>query len=155
MFFFGCINNCFGMYHQDIDNDTTNTLNTICKLRIEDKESKLPLPIDKQGFIDLMKKINMSSKCVLGGSIEFIIMNQAEQPSQESSYIRYIINIRNAKTLFIVNTYYFIITLDNTDTVLLSIIPYQNEKISTSEWSFIASLFYNTGYKITRAYTDH
>lgn len=155
MFFFGCIKNCFSIYHQDRDNDPTYTINTICKLIIEDRESKLPLPIDKQGFIDLMKKINIASKCVLGGSIEFIIMNQAEQPSQESSYIRYIVNMRNAKTLLIVNTYYFIITLDKTDTVLLSIIPYQNETISTSEWSFIASLFYNMRYKITRAYTDH
>ena len=155
MFFFGCIKNCFSIYHQDRYNDPTNTLNTICKLRIDDKESKLPLPIDKQGFIDLIKKINTASKCVLGGSIEFIIINQAEQPSQESSYIRYIINMRNVKTLLIVNTYYFIITLDKTDTVLLSIIPYQTEIISTSEWSFIESLFYNMRYKITRAYTDH
>lgn len=148
MFFIGCIRNCFGF--NETRNEQKRSLTIISKLIIKDNESKLPIPSDKEGFNELLKKLNITSSTILGGRIEFVLMNPSEEASKNSRYIRYIVNMRNVKTLLITNTFYFINHIDQDEQPVLYIFPYQNDTISFNEWNFIESAFYNMRYKINK-----
>ena len=150
MFFFGCIKNCFSSNDNDIEQ--LYSLNTIIKLKVYHNDCKMPEPIDKEGFINIIKNLNITTKTVLGGSIEFILLNPDELPVIDSGFIRYIINMRNTKTLLIMNTYNFIISFDKKNNPYITISPYKNEKVSISEWNFLENLFYNMNYQTIKCY---
>jgi len=148
MFFFGCIKNCFG--NNDIED--LYSINSIIKLKVYNNENKMPEPCDKEGFLNIIKNLNITTKTVLGGSIEFILVNPAELPVNNSGFIRYIIKMRNTKTLLIMNTYNFIISFDKNNSPYITISPFKNEKISISEWNFLENLFYNMNYQTIKCY---
>jgi len=152
MFFYGCIKNCFRNSMDDIDFEQLYSLNKITKIKIYDSDSKVPKPHDKVGFNNMIKNLNSTCKVVLGGSIEFIIINPNDLAILEGCYIKYIINMRNTKSLLIMNTYNFVLSYDKENILNITISPYKNEKISINEWNFLENLFYNMNYRIVKCY---
>jgi hypothetical protein len=152
MFFYGCIKNCFIYNNTDADFEQLYSLNKIIKIKIYDNQNKIPEPVDKLEFNNFINKMNLTCKMILGGSIEFIVINPSDFPILEGRYIKYIINMRNTKTLLIMNTYNFVISFDENNILHITIDPYKNEKVSLSEWNFLENLFYNMNYKTIKYY---
>ena len=149
--FIGCIKLCFGSSQKEKEQHVS--FNFINKLVILDNGSKLPNPHSKDGINDLIKQINNTSKTILGGTIDFVLYNPNEQFDKNTNSIKYVIHMCNTKSLLIIHKLHFIFHYDQThDKTILNIIPSQNEMISTSQWSFIESLFYNMGFKIKKIY---
>ncbi len=154
MFLYSCIKNCFGNNMDDIDFEQLYSINKITKIKIYDSVSKIPEPTDKLAFNNMIKKLNSTCTTVLGGSIEFIIVNPNDLAVLEGCYIKYIINMRNTKTLLIMNTYNFVLSYDKENILNITISPYNNEKISINEWNFLENLFYNMNYRIIKFYSS-
>ena len=151
--FIGCIKLCFGSSHQEKERVSFNFIN---KLVILDNGAKLPNPHDKNAINEFITQINTTSKTILGGTIHFILYNPNEQFDKSTNSIQYVIHMCNTKSLLIIHKLNFIFHYDQTqDTTLLNIIPSQNEMISTNQWSFIESIFYNMGYQIRKKYNRH
>ena len=149
--FIGCIKLCLGSSRQEKEQRVS--FNFINKLVILDNGSKLPNPHDKNAINEFITQINTTSKTILGGTIHFILYNPNEQFDKSNNSIQYVIHMCNTKSLLIIHKLNFIFHYDQTqDKTFLNIIPSQNEMISTSEWSFIESLFYNMRFRIKKMY---
>jgi hypothetical protein len=148
--FIGCIKLCFGSSHQEKECVSFNFIN---KLLILDNGAKLPNPHDKNAINEFITQINTTSKTILGGTIHFILYNPNVQFDKSTNSIQYVIHMCNTKSLLIIHKLNFIFHYDQTqDKTFLNIIPSQNEMISTSQWNFIESLFYNMMFRIKKIY---
>ena len=138
---------CFGI-STDENNNETIRFNQIKHIIVIETVSKFPDITNKWNVINFFDSANRISENVLGNTIEFIIVNPYEIPYKNTKDIKYTINMFNKKTRTILNRLYFYFKYDSTligHTLIIK--PLKNETISSNQWSFIESVFYNMGFQ--------
>jgi hypothetical protein len=146
------IYDCFGT-NATQKNEETICFNNIKKLIIIETACKLPDIYDKWKVIAFFDKANELIETLLGGNIEFILLNPNEIPYSNTKSIKYSVNMFNKKTKTILHRFTFYFKYNSLEMgPVLIIKPSQNEPVVSNQWNFIESLFYNMGFQIRKKY---
>ena len=152
MFMLGCFKMCLGTTKEE-EKQICLSLNYIHKLIINNSSEKLPSPHDKWKLMAFFDKMNSVSNTVMGGTIEFGVINPNELSDKINNSVIYIVNMFNTKTRHVFHKMILTFIFNpKEDETVLSIETSQNDMITTSHWNFIESVFYNMGYRTKKMY---